>query len=528
VSLLDDLRMYARFSWGLPGFLRHVTTLDEARAIVRRRLDGRDSAFLRLVERGVFGYSGSPYLPLLRVAGCEFADLRQMVRDRGLEATLTALREAGVYVTFEEFKGRTPIVRGGREFQVRADDFNNPFLRHYYEASTGGSTGPGTRIPVELDQVAALTAQHMLGLDVHGLLGAPTIIWRGILPDITGVSALLRGARMGNVPRRWFTPVTRKDVRQPLRYHLATQHILILGRLLGVPFPRPRPLSLDRAEVVARAASEMVGSHGACLIRCHVSMGLRISLAALAEGLRLEGVTIMGGGEPPTPAKVREITRSGARWVPTYVVSEAGHVGMGCARPADGNDVHFFKDCLALIQYPERVPGTTMTVDAFHLTTLLPSAPKLMLNVESDDYGVFERRACGCGLEALGYTDHIRHVRSFRKLTGEGITLVGSDVVRILEEVLPARFGGSPLDYQLVETEDGRGFTRLDLVVSPGVRLDREGDVLEVLLQALPNDHGVRQLWSQAGMLRIRREEPVWTERGKLMPLHLADRGEGS
>src|SRR5687768_12785846 len=101
---LADLRMYARFASGLPGFLRRQLSLPEAEAIVRRRLEAREANFLRLVERGIYGYPRSPYLPLLKHAGCELGDVRTMVRDKGLEGTLRALRAAGVYVSFEEFK----------------------------------------------------------------------------------------------------------------------------------------------------------------------------------------------------------------------------------------------------------------------------------------------------------------------------------------------------------------------------------------------------------------------------------------
>jgi hypothetical protein len=523
--VLGDLKTYWRFSLGLPAFLRHRTTPAEAHAVVQRRMAEREDNFLRLVERGVFGYPRSPYRALLAHAGCTFGDLRDMVRARGLEATLHALYEAGVYVTFEELKGRAPIVRNGHVIPVKASDFDNPFLKHYYEGASGGTTGPGTRISLELDQLAASAVPlHTVTQEAHGLLGAPTALWRGILPDVTGVSNILQGARMGNVPQRWFTPVTRQDAPQPLRYHLATQHILLLSRLLGVRAPRPEPLPLDRAAVIARWAIETVARHGRALLRCHASMGLRIALAARDEGLDLAGTAILGGGEPPTPAKVREITRSGARWIPTYASGEATQIGMGCANPADGNDVHFFKDCLALIQRPQPVPGTQLAVDAFHFTSLLPTAPKLLLNAANDDYGVVERRSCGCLLEVCGYTEHLRHTRSFRKLTGEGITLVGSDLLRILDEVLPARFGGSPLDYQLAEVEDDRGFTRLDLVVSPRVQIADESAVIEVVLQSIDNTYGARAVWRQARTLRIRREEPIWTDRGKLMPLHLTRR----
>jgi hypothetical protein len=169
-----------------------------------------------------------------------------------------------------------------------------------------------------------------------------------------------------------------------------------------------------------------------------------------------------------------------------------------------------------------------VTVPAFHFTTLLPTAPKLLLNVESDDYGVLETRSCGCPLESYGYSEHIREVRSFRKLTGEGVSLVGTEMVRILEEVLPARFGGSPLDYQLLEEEDERGFTRLTLLVSPAILLAEDAAVIDTVLGELGRSGAAadvaRAIWSQAETLRVRRQEPIWTARGKLMPLHLAER----
>jgi hypothetical protein len=161
----------------------------------------------------------------------------------------------------------------------------------------------------------------------------------------------------------------------------------------------------------------------------------------------------------------------------------------------------------------------------------LPTAPKLLLNVESDDYGTIESRACGCALESCGFTEHLRLIRSFRKLTGEGVTLVGGEMLRVLEEVLPASFGGSPLDYQLLEEEDEEGFTRLSLLVSPEVDgADDEGEVVEAVLEALGQGSVsadlARAVWAQAGSLRVRRRKPVWTARGKLMPLHLARNSE--
>ena len=154
---------------------------------------------------------------------------------------------------------------------------------------------------------------------------------------------------------------------------------------------------------------------------------------------------------------------------------------------------------------------------------MLPSARKLLLNVELDDYGEIEERDCGCPWEEFGLKTHLRGVRSFRKLTGEGTTVIGTELVQILEEVLPGRFGGSPLDYQFLEEEDEKGFTRVSVIVSPRVPEASDEAIVDTVLDALAAGH--RALWEQAGSLRVRRQEPIWTERGKLMPLHLASRG---
>jgi hypothetical protein len=98
---------------------------------------------------------------------------------------------------------------------------------------------------------------------------------------------------------------------------------------------------------------------------------------------------------------------------------------------------------------------------------------------------------------------------------------------KILHEVLPQRFGGSPLSYQLVE-EEGDSLTRLTLLVSPDVVIPSEAAVIEVVTAALRRSGTAadiaRAMWTEAGSLCVKRRAPVWTDRGKLMPLHLSRR----
>lgn len=174
-------------------------------------------------------------------------------------------------------------------------------------------------------------------------------------------------------------------------------------------------------------------------------------------------------------------------------------------------------DRLALIQHPRRDPGSDLLVGAFNFTSLSSIAPQVLLNVEIDDFGIVETRNCGCAFGDLGYDTHLREIYSFRKLTGEGVTLVGSDMIRILDEVLPSRFGGSPLDYQLVEEEeeDEGSFTRLSLVIHPRVRIEDESQVILTVLNELALTDGAASMagtiWAQLGTFRIKRTEPVTT-----------------
>ena len=235
MGVLSDLKMYARFTGGLPGFLRQTITVEEAKAVVRWRLAEREANFLRLVERGIFGYPRSPYLPLLKLARVELGDIQNMVRDRGLEETLLALREAGVYVTFEEFKGREPIERDGQVIAAQPQDFDNPYLKPHYYAHSGGTTGSGTRVPIELDRIADQVPYEVVNQDAHGLSDVPMAIWMGILPDHTGIVNVLKHARFGRSFERWFSPLVAKDLRPSLRNRLASRYIIAVGRWSGLP-----------------------------------------------------------------------------------------------------------------------------------------------------------------------------------------------------------------------------------------------------------------------------------------------------
>jgi hypothetical protein len=437
---------------------------------------------------------------------------------------LRVLRDEGVYVTFEEFKGRKPIERHGKTVTVSAQDFDNPHMQRAFTIQSGGSTGAATTVGVNLEQIAARAPHQLLTLSAHGLLDVPLVRWSSILPAGT-LRNILRSVYIGHPPVRWFSPIGMRDSKRWLRFAAATYYIILCMRLNGMPVPLPEYVRVQQAVVIARCVAEMLQSHGRCVVNTYISRAVRVCQAAQEAGLDLGGAVFMGSAEPATPAKVRFLERAGVPFVSTYGMVEANRIASGCARPNDVDDLHLFSDALALFAYPYHVREFDLTVPAFNLTTLLPTASKVLLNVQMDDYGIVEERRCGCELETYGYTTHLRQIRSYGKLVGEGVTLIGNELLHILEEVLPARFGGTPLDYQMVEREDEQGLTRLFVLIHPRLEIADEQQVVETILNALSEASrmadAARTVWQQMQTIRVERAEPMVTARGKLLPLHI-------
>jgi hypothetical protein len=59
-------------------------------------MEQRESNFLRLVERSVYGHPASPYLDLLKQRDVSSVTFGLWCMDKGLDAALTALRADGV------------------------------------------------------------------------------------------------------------------------------------------------------------------------------------------------------------------------------------------------------------------------------------------------------------------------------------------------------------------------------------------------------------------------------------------------
>jgi len=270
---------------------------------------------------------------------------------------------------------------------------------------------------------------------------------------------------------------------------------------------------------------QVLASGATPYISAAASAGVRLCQAATATGIDLDGAQIGIGGEPITASRLRVIQAAGAECVSFYSTAETGSIAYGCSHADHTDEVHLFHDLWALVQ-----PGTSTDAipvfppNALLITSLGPRPRLTLLNASLGDAGTLTTRDCECPLHQLGWTTHLHTIRSYEKLTAGGMTFLGTDVVSVLEEVLPAQFGGGPTDYQLIEDESADGEPLIRLLVHPRLGPLDEQEVARALLAAIGHGSGAQRvmglMWREAGLVHVERIEPHANYAGKV--LHLA------
>ena len=258
------------------------------------------------------------------------------------------------------------------------------------------------------------------------------------------------------------------SLKDSAHHRLATNILVMEAKLLGVRMPFPEYLPLHDFSPVSR----WIGQHGKTFVNCGISSAVYVADAARRLGVDLTGSVFHSGGEPVTAAKRAAIQREGAIVAAAYRTNDVGPAALACAEHPDSDAMHLLMDSLSLAAISHRriAPISEVEVSTILFTTLLPTTPKLYINLDLDDTGELVEADCQCVFRSLGYSKLVRNVSSIGRMTGHGTTLIGKDILRILEVALPAAFGGAPGDYQLVEDDRDSGVTRIVLRVHP--RLD--------------------------------------------------------
>ena len=532
-SLVGDLVSGARLMRGLSRALRYPAPAGAAVATIRRRLAQRGPTFLDLVRRAIFARPGSPYARLLRMAGCEHGDLVRLVQRDGVEGALGALYRAGVFLRIDEAKGRQPVVRGAERFTVRPGDLYNPLLATHFRMHTGGSGGAPATIPIDVATVRDRAINRQILLEARGGIDATYVEWG--VPGSQTLFTVIEYACAGLPVRHWLLKV---DPASP-ELHAAYRWSLRLTRwaslVAGRPLARPEHVPPDRAVDVARRMAAIIRDGGRVWHNGTVSGAVAIAAAALESGLDLRGARFSAGSEPMTEARQAVIRRAGVSVAVGYGTTETSRIGYGCLDERAVNDVHVLGDLNAIIQPGQPgqpgSPGSAgpgdaglpMPPRALLLTPVSLTAPMVALNLSLGDQGWLDEQDCGCPYRGVGWTTRLRAIESFEKLNAAGMTFLDTDVIRILETELPARFGGRPTDYQLVEEEHADGRSRVVLMVHPRVGGAEPAAIAAWFLDRLGQGSGAERImaltWKESGTLEAVRGTPRLTAAGKILPV---------
>lgn len=514
---VQDAAMLARLARDLPGFLRHPLSPEAAQAGIRRRLEQREERLLFVLERAVFSRPASPYAQLMAVAGCEPGDVRALIARDGLEGALATLAARGIYVAFDEFKGRRAAVRGSQRLWFGDWEFDNPLIHPHFANLTSGSRGRPNRILRSLRAFDGLAAFLGVTLAAHGVARSRHLLW------LNGpIDWLMMNGRLGRRIDAWYHPLS------PLAWQirLGARFLATLGKAAGYAFPLPLFCDVGEPEQMARLLQEHTRTSPQTVVNTIVSAAVRVAIAAERLGVDLSGVTFIVEAEPTTPARRRQFDAVGASTIVNYASMELNTLGYSCASSSEPDDVHFASFQYAVVERPREIVAGGPSIDAMLFTSLTPEESKLSLNVELGDAAQIEDRACDCDLGRLGLRTHLSQIRSFEKLSGEGTTFARTSLIDLLESVLPARFGGTSLDYQLVEEESAEGATRFTLRVSPSAGPLDDEEVRALVLSELGRGDVVSRhhadLLARAGTLRVRRAPPLATRAGKVLPFYLA------
>ncbi len=522
MPILERINTYSKFCLNSRKFLKDTFSLEDCEEIVIDRMQRREENFLNLFEY-IFRHENNVYRRLLVNANYSINRIRQMVHDTGVDETLPELVRDGIYITVDEFKGRKPIIRNGLSIRADRGDFDNPGVQKCFNLESGATRSSGTRTKYDPDLITYMAPYHALIFNAHGISEMPIGLYFPIPPAASGFFHLLAHSKTGNPPKKWFTHVDIKSIDSSIANKFAVEFVYKMAGIYGVELPKPEFVYLQNMLKIAQWISETLKEYSGCILHTYASSALRVCRAAKQNGIDITGATFITAGEPLTPAKYSEIKSVGGIAIPRFGFVEGGiNVGSGCARPSACDDIHLHKDSFALIQYERKLYFTEKPVDAFLFTSLSPFAPKLLLNVETDDFGILEKKNCNCKLGRLGFDEHFYNIKSFGKLTGERVTFVHTEIVKTLEEVIPEKFGGSLVDYQILEEEDKNGFTKLYLLVSPRVGKIDEEELKKTIYRQLGGTRAFHvNIWAQANTVQIRREDPIPTKRGKTFPFYI-------
>ncbi len=517
MSKLDLARRGVRVARGLRALVNDPVSLSEAEATVRREITTRQERLVASLDELVWPFPDSPTRRLLATAGAERDDVATLIGDLGVVGALEHLRDLGVYVSYEEYHGRVPVRRGSTSFDLSPPDFFNPVGKADYLATTGGSRSEGTPVELSFAWQRRQGVQRSIQLDMAGVLGSPTATWLPVFPSAAGFGAVMKLSAGGNRPERWFSQIPTDLSGISNQKQVANRFLPALNALARTGLPSPEYVPTSDPGPVVSWLGDAVRRQGSATITGYASSLTAAARFAVDQGVDLTGVVAFPSSEPVTAGKLSAMRASGMTPYPTYAFVPEGTVALTCEH-CDDEEYHLW-DHELVFTTRRRTRGDDAEVDAFLLTSLALEAPRVLFNVENDDYGEVRHDVdCTCRIAALGARSRIAQVRGISKVVAAGISLDGDTFDRIVEIELPARLGGGAGDYQFVESDGATG-TTVTLKVPAGLDATEERcrEVVDDLLRTTDNGVLAAEVWERGGGLRIDRSPPIITRAGKTL-----------
>ena len=326
-----DFNAGLRFLGRLPAFLHGRVTAAEAAAIARRRLAERGRSFTAFVKAAVYGRPDSPYLPLLRRAGCEMGDLERLVAADGVEAALEALLREGVYLTVDEYKGRRPVRRGDLEFLAGPESLRNPLSAFHIPVRSSGSRGAGTPVLIDLRFVADCAVNACLLFESRGGANWVKADWE--VPGGGALFRLLKFSRFGRRPERWFSQIDPSSPGLHPRYRRSARALRWGSVAAAAPLPAVETVTQDDPRPIVRWMRQALDRGETPLLFTFPSSALLVVRAAEKAGVELAGARFLVGGEPVTAARTAAVRGAARRLSPATVRSSAALSDMPVSNP---------------------------------------------------------------------------------------------------------------------------------------------------------------------------------------------------
>jgi hypothetical protein len=509
----------ARRSWstarGLRRLVRHPVPLEEAERQVADEVRTGGPRFLRMLDTLVWPHPASPTRRLLDHAGVEPGDAARLVTDHGLVGALEQLRDAGVYVSYEEYQGRQEVRRGSATFAFTPADFFNPVVPADFLSATGGTRSAGMPMELSFGWQRRQGVQRAIQYSMEGVAGAPTAVWMPVLPSLAGFGAVMKISAGGNRPERWFSQVPGRLEGVAGHKQAANALLPVLSAVTRTGLPSPEHVPVDEPAPVVEWMRDALDRGGRATVTAYASSLTAAARWAVEHGVDLSGLVAYPASEPVTAGKLEAMRASGMRPRPMYAFVPEGTIGLACGRCED-EEYHLWEQELAVVTR-RRPRGDGTEVDAFCLTSLDTIAPRVLVNVENDDFGEVRRDVdCDCRLGTLGLRTRLARIRGISKVVAAGVTIEGEAFDELAERVLPSCLGGGPGDYQFVEV-DGPDGTSMSLRVHPRVgEIDVQAARTVVRDALAVSENGVlaSSVW---GSMEVERQAPSLTKASKLL-----------